>query len=458
MRYLLVTTTIIAGLAYTSSALAQTCTAAPSCEEMGYTKSETDCTGKISLRCPFDLTKVSCEKESSDNSSDSIKTISDLRWSEYIDFESPFTLPANGCLFFTPGVVTNYSNANYYDIYIDGKLSREFNNIFGSELAVVCLKKNQVLEATTHSSNTAMQGKFVPLNKIEINCKIGDIYYSDDTCLSTYTSTKTPLGIVIDDVNKIVLALSERTSSAAWNGPSSVDETFLNNITSPESDISGFTNTAKLILNNSKNYYTIFNVCLSSTIGGKTWYAPAAGELSKVIANIDIIQNRLNYLNELGVRDGSPSSYITTPLFDVDSSSLRDAQITRYITSSEYDAKYFWTLGTSGFQKTSKTIKNGSYDTAISALRCVFTYENDDISSCSGYDRAQEKNGCTYSSCSYDGVTLYKVISCCDDYDYTDEDEAYTEAEILNEKGYDCWVDECIADGYYGYYYKVICD
>jgi len=60
MRYLLVTTTIIAGLAYTSSALAQTCTAAPSCEEMGYTKSETDCTGKISLRCPFDLSAYLC--------------------------------------------------------------------------------------------------------------------------------------------------------------------------------------------------------------------------------------------------------------------------------------------------------------------------------------------------------------------------------------------------------------
>jgi len=60
MRYLLVTTTIIAGLAYTSSALAQTCTAAPSCEEMGYTQSASDCAGKISLRCPFDLSAYLC--------------------------------------------------------------------------------------------------------------------------------------------------------------------------------------------------------------------------------------------------------------------------------------------------------------------------------------------------------------------------------------------------------------
>jgi len=47
-------------LAYTSSALAQTCTAAPSCEEMGYTQSASDCTGKISLRCPFDTTAYFC--------------------------------------------------------------------------------------------------------------------------------------------------------------------------------------------------------------------------------------------------------------------------------------------------------------------------------------------------------------------------------------------------------------
>jgi len=39
---------------------AQTCTAAPSCEEMGYTQSASDCAGKISLRCPFDTTAYLC--------------------------------------------------------------------------------------------------------------------------------------------------------------------------------------------------------------------------------------------------------------------------------------------------------------------------------------------------------------------------------------------------------------
>jgi len=70
MRYLLVTTTIIAGLAYTSSAMAQTCTAAPSCEEMGYTQSASDCANKKSIRCPFDTTAYFCAEIGSCDFSD----------------------------------------------------------------------------------------------------------------------------------------------------------------------------------------------------------------------------------------------------------------------------------------------------------------------------------------------------------------------------------------------------
>ena len=40
---------------------AQTCTTAPSCSELGYTKSASQCSGKHTLKCPFDSTKVSCE-------------------------------------------------------------------------------------------------------------------------------------------------------------------------------------------------------------------------------------------------------------------------------------------------------------------------------------------------------------------------------------------------------------
>lgn len=43
--------------------LAQTCTPAPSCAELGYTKSASDCAGKTILYCPFDKTKAYCVDE-----------------------------------------------------------------------------------------------------------------------------------------------------------------------------------------------------------------------------------------------------------------------------------------------------------------------------------------------------------------------------------------------------------
>ena len=44
-----------------STSLAQdSCIVRPSCADMGYTKTIDDCTGKTTLKCPFDLTAVSC--------------------------------------------------------------------------------------------------------------------------------------------------------------------------------------------------------------------------------------------------------------------------------------------------------------------------------------------------------------------------------------------------------------
>lgn len=42
---------------------AQNCTIAPSCEELGFVKSSSDCEGKTSLKCPFDRSKFFCLSE-----------------------------------------------------------------------------------------------------------------------------------------------------------------------------------------------------------------------------------------------------------------------------------------------------------------------------------------------------------------------------------------------------------
>ena len=45
----------------TTSVQAQTCVSPPSCTELGYTKTTTQCSGKSMIKCPFDQNKVMCE-------------------------------------------------------------------------------------------------------------------------------------------------------------------------------------------------------------------------------------------------------------------------------------------------------------------------------------------------------------------------------------------------------------
>ena len=42
------------------SVAAQVCTTPPTCDALGYTKTEADCSGKTILKCPLDQTKVYC--------------------------------------------------------------------------------------------------------------------------------------------------------------------------------------------------------------------------------------------------------------------------------------------------------------------------------------------------------------------------------------------------------------
>ena len=48
------------GLMSVAPVWAQTCIKTPSCADLGYTKSTTDCSGKTILKCPLDTTKVYC--------------------------------------------------------------------------------------------------------------------------------------------------------------------------------------------------------------------------------------------------------------------------------------------------------------------------------------------------------------------------------------------------------------
>ena len=60
-----------------AEASAQSCTEAPDCAELGYTKSVSDCSGKTILYCPFDSTKAYCNDETSCDSLGFTDTISE---------------------------------------------------------------------------------------------------------------------------------------------------------------------------------------------------------------------------------------------------------------------------------------------------------------------------------------------------------------------------------------------
>ena len=59
-KELLASLSMIGSLAAAGAAAAQTCATPPSCETLGFTKSETDCEGLEALKCPFDQSKLYC--------------------------------------------------------------------------------------------------------------------------------------------------------------------------------------------------------------------------------------------------------------------------------------------------------------------------------------------------------------------------------------------------------------
>ncbi len=65
MRNMLLASAAAPALLYALPAEAQTCTAAPDCATLGYTKTAVQCSGKTYTRCPFDTSKYNCDNDTS---------------------------------------------------------------------------------------------------------------------------------------------------------------------------------------------------------------------------------------------------------------------------------------------------------------------------------------------------------------------------------------------------------
>lgn len=65
MRNILLASAAAPALLYALPSQAQTCTEAPDCATLGYTKTASQCSGKSYTRCPFDTSKYACDSATS---------------------------------------------------------------------------------------------------------------------------------------------------------------------------------------------------------------------------------------------------------------------------------------------------------------------------------------------------------------------------------------------------------
>ncbi len=338
-----------------STSLAQdSCIVRPSCADMGYTKTIDDCSGKTTLKCPFDLTAVSCEEIIDPQFFEWKYKIacSDL---PYVLEDSIYyyTAPSDCCFF--AGYSGGYSSSTKMNIKTpDGTIILD-TSAYGPEH--FCLKKGYQFGVSTKGNCFVMSNNDIYKPKEE--CEVGDYYYSDDTCANFVSSTKTRLGVVFDEENKLVFPLKsngkpDTGGRSIW---SSNDYTSISNYTSnPENDLNGLQNTI--------NGYTEsatgpFKTCYERATGGKQWYVPSAGEIIKLaLAHNEAINTPL-----IG------SSYIDT---------TDTTKVWVYLTSTEYDKTYAWAYNPDKkkLEKVSKATNNSMITTRETVALCIFTYKD----------------------------------------------------------------------------------
>ena len=134
-------------------------------------------------------------------------------------------------------------------------------------------------------------------------CKAGDILFSDKSCSSVFITTKTAIGVVLCPVNRLAVALDEK--SLEWGG-------YNKEIGSAARGTSGKSNTAAILAYGKANNisYPAAEYCNTySTAGTKAgdWFLPSLEELKLLSNNFSEINNSLKVLGK--VMDDTESGY-----------------------------------------------------------------------------------------------------------------------------------------------------
>ncbi len=304
-----------------STSLAQdSCIVRPSCADMGYTKTEADCSGKITLKCPFDLTKVSCEDDQENNTEDNdfSNNIAD-----FFSLENIITDQADNLLPLV-GITHNSNNTStgfYMTTYPFCTIS-SMSDINFHSASPRCYKKDDILSFYYASDQTI---SIIPVDnklKPQEECEDGDYYYEDSTCSGFKFSSKTPIGIVVDSDKHLVAGLAVLDQGHFWGF--NEDNGNMENIPDvtdvaagqTDIDFNGKENTNAIVsaYPNGEDFYA--NICSSLTLGGKEWYLPAEGELRTICnKNLNVIHAiNFEYFNcvideETGSCSGNYSQY-----------------------------------------------------------------------------------------------------------------------------------------------------
>ena len=171
-------------------------------------------------------------------------------------------------------------------------------------------------------------------------CLVGMIYYSDGSCSTGLDSSKTAIGVVVED-NAYVMS---KPTSMTWASNTSTDVSSMTNFSSGDAakgDYLGKLNTAAIVAayssdttsNNAAKYCNSYST--AGTSAGQ-WYLPAAGEI------VDFVSGNYATLarafSKLGVAISGT-----------------------FWSSSEYSSNYAWHVYSSDGNMFSSTKTDGNY-------------------------------------------------------------------------------------------------
>ena len=317
----------------TSISNATECTPAPDCASLGYSKTATDCEGLASIKCPFDTSKLYCQKEETTTPSDGYPCSSENYVitpsfpgdfiancaNSYIYLPNPGSFQSMWCTKTGRPIVSIPTRAGYGDT---SACNRAYNYAVQTKI-IGCCNGDGVVTHLLPPVDTALATPTM---------RVGDILYSDKSFSAGVLSGKKAIGVIFDVSNRLAVALDQ--TSLYWS-TERVDIPVLGNCNEAFScSTNGKQNTAAIIdyatSSGKAGQYPAAEYCTSykpSTVyqdedwyGAGQWFLPSMKELKTLYNSMEVVNASLQRVNATTLSSS------------------------HYWSSTEYDNGYAWKL------------------------------------------------------------------------------------------------------------------